>query len=95
MTQSNNNFRKIFINSRWRNSGGHNDFSIELPSDVDTTRTTSVYVASCSFSNTFETILSNVNDRFYFVSRTTNHVPSVVASNNKVYVLANSGFPWI
>ena len=95
MTQSNNNFRKIFIDSRWRNSRGHNDFSIELPSDVDTTCTTSVYLASCSFSNTFETILSNVNDWFYFVSRSATHVPSVVASNNKVYTLANTGAPWI
>ena len=90
-----NNYRKLFVDSRWRSSGGHNDFTIELPNDVDTTRTSSVYLASCSFSNTFETVLSGVNDRLYYISKDTAHVPSVVSSNNKLYALAKSGTAWV
>jgi hypothetical protein len=41
--------RKLFIDSRWRLPGEHNDFTIELPNDVDTTATSTVYLASCSF----------------------------------------------
>ena len=63
-----NNYRKLFVDSRWRSSGSHNDFTIELPNDVDTTRTSSVYLASCSFSNTFETVLPNVNDRLFLIA---------------------------
>ena len=63
-----NNYRKLFVDSRWRTSGSHNDFTIELPNDVDTTRTSSVYLASCSFSNTFETILPNVNDTLFLIA---------------------------
>ena len=62
------NFRKVFIDSRWRSRGEHYDFDIELPQDVVTTSTTVVYVASCSFSNTFETI-GEGNDRLYLSVR--------------------------
>ena len=37
-----NKYRKLFVDSRWRTSGSHNDFAIELPNDVDATRTSSV-----------------------------------------------------
>ena len=60
-------YRKAFIDSRWRTSGEHNNFTIELPQDVDTTATSSVYVASVSFSNTFETITAGVNDKLYCI----------------------------
>ena len=49
---SSNTYKNIFIDSLWRTSGDNNDFTIELTDDVDTTRTT-VYLASCSFANTF------------------------------------------
>ena len=65
-----NNYRQLFVDSRWRSSGSHNDFTIELPNDVDTTRTSSVYLASCSFSNTFETVLPNVNDKLFLIAWT-------------------------
>jgi hypothetical protein len=42
---------------------------VELPSDVDTTHTTSVYLASCSFSNTFQSVITGVNQNFYFILR--------------------------
>ena len=73
-----NNYRKLFVDSRWRSSGSHNDFTIELPNDVDTTRTSSVYLASCSFSNTFETILPNVNDKLFLLAEdSSDNVPAV------------------
>jgi hypothetical protein len=62
--------------SSWRTTGDHNDFSVELPIDVDTTATSSVYVASVSFSNTFETITAGVNDRLFILSRTLGNLPS-------------------
>ena len=62
-------FRKVFIDSRWRNSGAHNDFTVELPQDVDTTATASVYVASLSFSNTLETVTAGVDNKLYIVFR--------------------------
>ncbi|HQU34852.1 MAG TPA: hypothetical protein PLB88_11085 [Thermoanaerobaculaceae bacterium] len=62
---STSRFRKIFIDSRWRTTGTHADFSISLPVDVETSATATVYLASCSFSNTFQTIRSGENDRVY------------------------------
>jgi hypothetical protein len=64
-----NAIRKLFIDSRSRSSGYHNNFTVELPTDVDTSRTTSVYLASCSFSNTFQSVISGVNQNFYFILR--------------------------
>ena len=73
-----NNYRKLFVDPRWRSSGSHNDFTIELPNDVDTTKTSSVYPASCSFSNTFETVLPNVNDRLFLIAEdSSDNVPAV------------------
>ena len=66
-------FRKIFIDSRWRTTGNHNDFQIELPNDIATTATTTVYLASCSFSNTFQTVTAGVNDKLYLLSQTLNN----------------------
>jgi hypothetical protein len=60
-------FRKVIVDSRWRSRGEHYDFDIELPQDVVTTSTTVVYVASCSFSNTFETVGPG-NDRLYVIT---------------------------
>jgi hypothetical protein len=60
-------FRKVFVDSRWRSRGEHYDFDIELPQDVVTKPTTVVYVASCSFSNTFETV-GPANDRLYVIT---------------------------
>jgi hypothetical protein len=77
MSQQSSRYTKVFIDSRWRSSGTHADFTIELPRDIDTSRTASVYVASCSFSNTFETIIEDLNDRFYFLSEDNIHAPPV------------------
>ena len=84
---STNSYRKLFIDSRWRSSGEHNDFTIELTDDVDTTRTTSVYLASCSFANTFETVLQDVNDRLFLVAQDTANAPRITPSNENLYLL--------
>ena len=78
---STNSYRKLFIDSRWRSSGEHNDFTIELTDDVDTTRTSSVYLASCSFSNTVQTVLQDVNDRLYAIVQDAANAPRVSPSN--------------
>jgi hypothetical protein len=66
---SRNHYAKVFFDSRWRSAGDHNSFTIELPNDLDTTRTASVYLASCSFSNTFKSVEAGVNDRLYVLRR--------------------------
>ena len=58
--------RKLFLDSRFKVSGTDSDFLIELPVDVDCTRTSSFFVASCSFANTFATIMQS-NNLFYFI----------------------------
>jgi hypothetical protein len=78
-------FRKVFVDSRYRISGSHADFEIELPRDVSTTRTSSVYLASCSFRNTFETILQGVNDKFYFLRQNLTAAPYPEPSNQFLY----------
>ena len=84
---SSNTYRKLFIDSRWRTSSDNNDFTIELPDYVDTTRTTSVYLASCSLANTFETVLPGVNDNLYAIAQDTVDAPRVTASNENLYML--------
>jgi hypothetical protein len=75
-------YRKVFIDSRWRIAGEHNNFTIELPNDVDTTRTSTVYLCSASFSNTFETIVAGVNDKLYcIVSRINSDIASAAIAN--------------
>ena len=59
--------RKLFIDSRYKVSGTNVDFLIELPVDVDCTRTSSFFVASCSFANTFATVTTENNKFYYFV----------------------------
>ena len=56
--------RKLFIDSRYKVSGTDEDCLIELPNDVDCTRTSSFFVASCSFANTYQTLTSFNNKLF-------------------------------
>ena len=58
--------RKLFIDNPFKVDGTDSDFLIELPVDVDCTRTSSFFVASCSFANTFATVM-NTNNLFYFI----------------------------
>ena len=57
--------RKLYIDSRYKVSGTDVDFLIELPVDVDCSRTSSFFVASCSFANTFQTVTPD-NNKFWF-----------------------------
>jgi len=69
--------RKLFIDSRYKVSGTDVDFTVELPADIDCTRTSSFFVASCNFANTFQTATPNNNKFYYFM----------VDYNNFSYVL--------
>ena len=62
-----NTIRKLFVDNRSRASGYHNDFTVELPTDIDTSRTTSVFLASCSFSDTFQSVIAGVNHILYYL----------------------------
>ena len=59
--------RKLFIDSRYKTAGTDADFVIELPVDVNCTRTSSFFVASCSFANTYQTITPYNNKLYYFL----------------------------
>ena len=61
--------RKLFLDSRYKVSGTDADFLMELPCDVDCTRTSSFFVASCSFANTYQTITPFNNLLYYFFHR--------------------------
>ena len=58
--------RKLFLDSRYKVSGTDADFEIELPVDIDCTRTSSFFVASCSFANTYQTV-TNFNNLLYYI----------------------------
>jgi hypothetical protein len=59
--------RKLFIDSRYKVSGTDADFLCELPVDVDCTRTSSFFVASCSFANTYQTVTQFNCYLYYFL----------------------------
>ena len=61
--------RKLFIDSKYKVSGSDSDFLVELPVDVDCSRTSSFFVASCSFANTYQTVTS-FNQNLYFSNAT-------------------------
>jgi hypothetical protein len=61
------NTRKLFLDSRFKISGTDSDFTIELPQDVQCTRTSSFFVASCSFANTYGAI-TDFNNKLYFLA---------------------------
>ena len=60
--------RKLFLDSRFKVSGNDGDFLLELPVDVDCSRTSSFFVASCSFANTYQTV-TQFNNLLYFPIR--------------------------
>ena len=61
------NTRKLFLDSRFKIRGTDADFTLELPQDVHCTRTSSFFVASCSFANAYGTI-TEFNNKLYFFS---------------------------
>ena len=62
--------RKLFLDSRYKVSGTDADFLVELRCDVDCTRTSSFFVASCNFANTYQTITPYNNKLYYFLMDT-------------------------
>ena len=63
--------RKLFVDSRYKISGTDSDFTIELPVDIDCTRTSSFFLASCSFANIYQTV-TPYNSAFWWVSKLPN-----------------------
>ena len=59
------NTRKLFLDSRFKIRGADAEFTLDLPQDVQCTRTSSFFVASCSFANTYGTI-TEFNNKLYF-----------------------------
>ena len=59
--------RKLFLDSRYKVAGTDADFLIELPVDIDCTRTSSFFLSSCSFANTYQTVTEFNNLLYFFV----------------------------
>ena len=59
--------RKLFLDSRYKVAGTDADFLIELPVDIDCTRTSSLFLSSCSFANTYQTVTEFNNMLYFFV----------------------------
>ena len=78
------NTRKLFLDSRFKISGSDADFTLELPQDVQCTRTSSFFVASCSFANTFSTV-TPFNNQFFWIER--NRVVDQTVYEMNVYLL--------
>ena len=68
--------RKLFLDSRFKVSGTDADFQIELPADIDCTRTSSFFVASCSFANTYQTV-TPFNNLLYYIVINTQGLPGI------------------
>ena len=78
------NTRKLFLDSRFKISGTDSDFTLELPQDVQCTRTASFFVASCSFANTFSTV-TPYNGQFYWIERV--NVAGMTVYEMNVYII--------
>ena len=76
------NTRKLFLDSRFKISGTDSDFTLELPQDVQCARTSSFFVASCSFANTYGTI-TDFNNKIYFFAI---HPPPNLGPPFRLYV---------
>ena len=50
-------YGKLSLDNRFKTSGTHGDFSIELP-DVASSRVAAVYLASCTFANIFGSVIN-------------------------------------
>ena len=61
------NTKKLFLDSRYKVSGTDADFLIELPVDIDCTRTSPFFLSSCSFANAYQTVTQFNNLLYFFV----------------------------
>ena len=79
--------RKLFIDSRYKVSGSDDDFTVELPVDVECSRTSSFFLASCSFANTYQTVTPFNQNLYFFLQNLTGQ------SGSKVYYLNVTQIP--
>jgi hypothetical protein len=63
--------RKLFVDSRYKVSGTDSYFTVELPVDIDCSRTSSFFLASCSFANIYQTV-TPYNSAFWWLSKIPN-----------------------
>ena len=61
-------YRQLFLDNRFKTSGTHGDFQIELPDVVATSRVAAVYLANSNFANLFGRVI-NTNNLLYLIYR--------------------------
>jgi len=61
--------KKLYLDTRFRNSGEHYNAEFVLPLDVETQNVQSVVLAGCTFTNTLDTVLEDVNENLYFLAQ--------------------------
>ena len=61
--------KKLYLDTRFRNSGEHYNAEFVLPLDVETQNVQSVVLAGCTFTNTLDTVLGDVNEHLYFLAQ--------------------------
>ena len=61
--------KKLDLDTRFRSSGEHYNAEFVLPLDVETQNVQSVVLAGCTFTNTLDTVLSDVNENLYFLAQ--------------------------
>ena len=61
--------KKLYLDTRFRSSGEHYNAEFVLPLDVETQNVQSVVLAGCTFTNTLDTVLGDVNEHLYFLAQ--------------------------
>ena len=61
--------KKLYLDTRFRNSGEHYNAEFVLPLDVEMQNVQSVVLAGCTFTNTLDTVLQDVNENLYFIAQ--------------------------
>ena len=85
--------RKLFIDSRYKISGTDDDFTVEMPVDVDCSRTSSFFLASCSFANTYQTVTSFNQNLYFFLQNLTGQAGSKLYYLNVTQIPVGSYTP--
>ena len=83
------NTKKLFLDSRYKVSGTDADFLMELPVDIDCTRTSSFFLSSCSFANTYQTVTAFNNLLYFFVI-----IVQGIPGGGNPLALDHEGAPW-
>ena len=85
--------RKLFIDSRYKVAGSDDDFTVELPVDVECSRTSSFFLASCSFANTYQTVTPFNQNLYFFLQNLTGPIGSKLYYLNVTQIPVGSYTP--